>query len=360
MFYLPSKEECDYIVENSKQFFRKDSEFLGKEVAVYHYKQGDFEEFKKYNAWELRALTFIKNDGKWERFLGIHKFFELNQAPGWMVEDLIDKKIIKVQEKIDGTLMQPILIDGKIYFKSKLRFDSYQALRSNEILKKSPNLKEFILKCYDEGKIPLFEYVSEKSQVVMDYGKEALILIQVRDLKTGEYDLEFEKKAQKYNVECAPVCEPKPLRDYLEEKEVCVSKEGWVLIFEDMKFVKLKTDEYLKRHKILGDIKENNIIQMALDRNIDDLYGILNPKSEKYEYVKEIHELFNKKYHNLKRDIKKALKLPKSEMKKRFANHPQYEVIALCHKRKDLSELDEWLKKQTKKLKGAKKFLERE
>jgi len=35
MFYIPSKEEFDYIVENSKQFFKKHFEFLGKNVDVY-------------------------------------------------------------------------------------------------------------------------------------------------------------------------------------------------------------------------------------------------------------------------------------------------------------------------------------
>jgi len=354
MFYISSKEECDYIVENSKQFFKKHFEFLGKSIDVYHYKQAKFEEFVKFNAWELRGLTFV-ND---KRFLAIHKFFELNQAPGWMEEDLINKKVIKVQEKIDGTFLHPVLIDGEIYFKSKLSFDSIQAKRANEIIKQNKNLKEYILKKFKENKIALFEYISPKTQVVMDYGVEKLILIQVRDLNTGEYDLEFEKEAEKFNIECAPVCEPKHLKYFLEEKEVCVSKEGWILIFEDKKFVKVKTKEYLKRHEILGDLRENVIIQKILNNEYSNLEKILNKKSEKYEFVNSVKKSFDNKFNNLKRDIKKALKLTKKELKKNFSNHPYYEIIAICKKNNSLTPLNEWLKEHTKKLKNAKKFLE--
>ena len=357
MFYLPTKEECDYIVENSKQFFRKDLTFNNKEIAIYHYKQGNFEEFEKFNAWELRALTFVKNGKNWERFLGIHKFFELNQAPGWMVEDLIDKKVIKVQEKIDGTLVQPILIDGKVYFKSKLRFDSFQAKRAQEIYENNKNLKNYIDKKLNEGKIPLFEYFSPRTQVVMDYKEERLVLIQLRNLKTGEYDLNFEEEAKEYNIEFAPICEPKPLKDYLEERNVCVSKEGWVMIFEDMKFVKVKTNEYLKRHKILGDLKENIIISNILDKNINQIKNILNKESEKYQFIEEVETQFNKKYKELENKIKKALKMTKKETQKKFGNDPNYEIIAICKKRNSIEPLKTWVKDHTKKLKNAKKFL---
>ena len=358
MFYLPSKEECDYIVENSKQFFRKDLIFQNREIAVYHYKQGNFEEFEKFNAWELRGLTFVKNEDNWERFLGIHKFFELNQAPGWKEEDLIDKKVLKVSEKIDGTFVHPILIDNKVYFKSKLRFDSLQAKRAQDMYENNENLKKYVDKKLNEGKIPLFEYFSPKTQVVMDYKEEKLVLIQVRDLNTGEYDLAFEEEAKKFGVEVAPVCEPKPLRDYLEEKNVCVSKEGWVMIFEGMKFVKVKTDEYLKRHKILGDLRENVIISNILDEKIDEIKGILNKKSEKYQFVKEIENKFNQKYKELEGKIKKALKMTKKEAFKKFGNDKNYEIIAICKKQNSLNPLKNWVKEHTIKLKNAKKFLE--
>ena len=358
MFYLPTKEECDYIVENSKQFFRKDLIFKEKEIAIYHYKQGEYEEFKKFNAWELRALTFIKNENKWERFLGIHKFFELNQAPGWMEEDLINKKVLKVSEKIDGTFVHPVLINNKVYFKSKLRFDSLQALKAQEIYEKNENLKQYVNKKLNEGKIPLFEYISPKTQIVMNYNKEKLILVQVRDLNTGMYELNFEKEAKEFNIDYAPVCEAKPLKDYLEEKNVCSSKEGWVMIFEGMQFVKVKTNEYLKRHKILGDLRENIIISHILDNSLNEIKNILSKESEKYQFIKEIENKFNKNYSRLEKNIKEALKMTNKEMKKRFLNDKNYEVIAMCKKKNSIKPLKTWIKEHTKKLKNAKKFLE--
>jgi len=356
MFYLPSKDECDYIVENSKQFFRKDDNFLNKEIAIYHYKQAKYEEFVKFKAWELRGLTFVKKEDKWERFLALHKFFELNQAPGWMEEDLKNKKIIKAVEKIDGSLMQPVLIDGKIYFKTKLSFEAYQAKRANEMLKNN-ELKNYILEKFKEGKIPIFEYISPKSQVVMDYKKEELILIQLRDLKTGEYVLNFEEEAEKRGIKCAKKYEIKSLDEFIKLAKEIKDIEGWVLIFEDMQFVKVKTDEYLKRHKLLGKIQPHEIIAAILEKRENEYKDILNRESEKYEYFKEIEKKFLDKYHLLKKEAKKAVKLSKKEFKKKYATHPYYELFALC-RNKSLEEFDGWIKKHTARLKGAKKFLD--
>ncbi|GAB6074803.1 hypothetical protein [Nautilia lithotrophica] len=363
MFYLPSKDECDEIVANSKQFFCKSFTFKEREIAVYHYKQGNFEEFEKFNAWELRGLTFVKEGSEWNRFPAIHKFFELNQAPGWMEEDLKDKRVIKVSEKIDGTFVHPVIVGGEVYFKSKLRFDSYQALRSQEIYESSENIKKFVKHCFDNGLFPMFEYISEKSQVVMDYNKEALILTQVRDSE-GNYLLDFEKMAEKFGVEYAGICENKPLNDYIKNKGVCVSKEGWILVFEDMKFVKVKTDEYLKRHKILGDIKEHNIIQMTLSGEIKDLFEILNPKSEKYEFVKEIHDRFSEKYDNLQKDligIIDSFEGTLKEFKEKYQNHPFYAILSEAYKKRKKQPpretIRQWVENNTKKLKNAKRFL---
>ncbi len=364
MFYLPTKEECDEIVSKSKQFFCKSFIFNNKEVVVYHYKQGNYDEFKKFNAWELRGLTFVKEKNKWRRFLAIHKFFELNQAPGWTEEDLKNKKVIKVSEKIDGTFVHPIIIDNQIFFKSKLRFDSHQALSAQKIYENSVNLQKFMDFCIKREFSPMFEYISEKSQVVMDYKKEALILIQIRD-KKGNYILDFEKIADDFNIEYAEVCENKPLCEYMRNQNVCKSKEGWILIFEDMKFVKVKTTEYLKRHKIVADIKEHNIIQMILNNEIAQLFDILNPKSEKYEFVKSVYDKFNKKYDSLQREILNIINNfqgTNKEFREAYQNYPFYAILSEAYKKRKKQNPKEtiknWVVNNTKKLKNAKRFLE--
>ncbi|EDM23337.1 hypothetical protein [Caminibacter mediatlanticus] len=354
MFFIPTKKECDYIVENSKQFFKKEIKFLNKNISIYHYKQAKYEEFVKFNAWELRGLTFVE----YKRFLSLHKFFELNQAPGWMKEDVKNKKIKKVVEKIDGSLLQPILIDGKIYFKTKLSFDAYQAKRANEIMLKNLNIKEYIIKCFEKNKIPLFEYISQKSQVVMDYNKEELINTQVRDLNTGEYDLEFEKEALKYNITTPKSYDFNSLDEIINEAKNNKNIEGWVVIFEDMQFLKVKTEEYLKRHKIVGKIQPHEVIKALIEK--DKIYEeTLNRKSEKYKVYADIKEKFLKKYNTLKNEAKKTLKLSKKEFKKKYSTHSYYELFALC-RNKGVDEFDRWIKKHTARLKGAKKFLELE
>ncbi|MEO1958151.1 MAG: hypothetical protein ABGX23_01220, partial [Nautiliaceae bacterium] len=210
---------------------------------------------------------------------------------------------------------------------------------------------------FQQNKIPIFEFVSPKTQVVLNYDKDELNLIQVRDLKTGEYDLDFEKEANEYQIKTPKRYNISNLDEFLELARKEKEKEGWILIFEEMKFVKIKTKEYLKRHKLLAKIQPHDIIKAILEKKDKEYEEMLNKKSEKYQYFKEIKNRFLQKYNYLKKETKKATKLSKKELKKRYSSHPYYELFAYC-KNKGLEGFDEWIKQHTSKLKGAKKFLE--
>ncbi len=210
----------------------------------------------------------------------------------------------------------------------------------------------------------MLEYISQISQVVMDYKKEDLILTQVRKAN-GEYVLDFERMAQHFGIPFAGVCENKTLDEYINNKDVCYSKEGWILIFEDMKFVKLKTDEYLKRHKLLADIKEHNVIQMTLNGKIDALFEILNPESEKYRFVKSVYDRFKDKYEKLQKELNSIINSfngTNKEFQKKYQNHPFYAILSEAYKKRKKQHpettIKNWVANNTKKLKNARRFLE--
>ena len=105
----------------------------------------------------------------------------------------------------------------------------------------------------------------------------------------------------------------------------------------------------------IGDVIE---VKRGFARN----YLISNKKAlyASKENIKEVEKIkleLGKKDQEKKKEAKKAVKLSKKEFKKKNATHPYYELFALC-KNKSLEEFDEWIKKHTARLKGAKKFLD--
>jgi RNA ligase len=190
----------------------------------------------------------------------------------------------------------------------------------------------------------------------MDYKEEKLVLTQIRDLKSGIYELDFEEEAENYGIE-TPKIYNENFENLIRLSQEKNDIEGWVVIFEDMRFLKLKTKEYLNRHKLLGKIEPHNVIYAILNNKDKEFKKILNKESEKYHYFVEIEKKFLSKYDSLKKDLKKAMKLTKKEFKKEFASHPYYELLAIAKKGGE-EKFDEWIKQHTARLKGAKKFLD--
>lgn len=80
-FHLPTREECQEIVKNSEAFYCINTIVQGFEVEVYNYRLASLDNFKEYNAFELRGLCFVKQPtGTWERNILLNKFFNLNEV----------------------------------------------------------------------------------------------------------------------------------------------------------------------------------------------------------------------------------------------------------------------------------------
>ena len=295
-FYLKTKEECDKIVENSEGFFRADRVVEGYNVALYDYRLASISDFVDNEAFELRGLCFVEQpDGTWKRNILMQKFFNVNQTVGWMLEDVQNKKITRVQNKEDGSIISFVKFpNGKVRAKSKMSFESDQAQMAQEIYDTNVEIKEFVNSCFEYNYVPIFELVGFQNQIVLNYDMASeLILLQIRT-KDGMYFTKQEIKnwIGDFNItvtEDFDVLGNNALTDLLELKETSQDPiEGWVVTFEDGQMAKIKTNKYLELHGLIGPdaFRENLLVQSILSGSIDDVVSALVPGPKKDSILK--------------------------------------------------------------------------
>ena len=327
-YYLKTKQECDAIVDKCEAFYRADRIVEGQNVALYDYRLASLSDYVDNEAFELRGICFVEqSDGTWERNLLLQKFFNVNQTIGWMYDDVKDKKVQRIQNKEDGSIISFVEFNtysNIIRAKSKMSFVSDQAVMAQEILddnriyvetnctketwKNFTHLYTFVRDCFTADLTPVFELVGFGNQIVLSYEMEKeLILLQIRR-KDGTYlniD-EMKNLADHYNIKMANDFEifPTPeqaLDALLRMKETSQKDiEGWIVTFEDGQMAKIKTDKYIQLHGLIGPdaFRENLLIQTILDGNIDDVIAQLVP-GEKRESILEMEKLVSGHFNHL-------------------------------------------------------------
>jgi len=290
---LPTRQECKDIVEKTEAFFVSETIVEGQKVEMYNYRLASLSDFVDYNAFELRGITFTQNsDDTWERNILLNKFFNVSQTEGWMYDDLKNKKITRVQNKEDGSVISFCRFEnGKVSAKSKMSFTSEQAVMAQEVYDKDEGIREFIENMMSEESTPIFELCSPHNQIVLEYFETELILLQVRN-KNGTYQSgdELEYYTSNYGVQRAIQFSSRynNLDFLLKEKETSQENiEGWIVTFEDGQMAKIKTNKYLSLHGLIGPdaFRENLLVQTILNGNIDDVIAALVPGAKKDKII---------------------------------------------------------------------------
>ena len=386
---IPTYEQCEEICRQNTAFRRKEEVIDGYKVVQYTYFLAQFTDFDRpfkdcaVKAFELRGLTFIQqDDGTWERNLMLHKFFNLNQTEGYQLQDVQDKKIIRVQDKKDGSLIRFVrLPNGSILAKTKFSFQSDQAVAAQRMYDSDPSLAAFVDATLDRNLAAMFEYVSPLNRIVLAYSRSDLILLQLRDEKTGEYvnDLVSHKLVRRYNVRFSTEQETLPLNEYIKLAETLEDVEGWVIQFDDGQTIKIKTAWYFAKHRLLTEDvnRENIIVEYVLNDDIDDVIAqIPTVNVEEREHVEEIARLVSK-YVNKTADYvynivvayeKKLLKEMKDWRKSRkdfVMSHRDNRYFSILMKLFERNSFENALTlvkadvtKQTKSLEAARAFIE--
>ena len=424
-YNLPTREECQEIVKNSEAFYCTKHNIFGYDVEMYDYRLASISDYVNNNAFELRGLTFIQDeDGVWHRNILMNKFFNLNETKmnyikaflrgndellydgpegtpeinsmqakmanvykfekytkvSWLLEDIQDKKIVRVQDKRDGSVISFVkLPNGHVLAKSKMSFTSEQAGMANAFYvsdKQSSytGIAKFVDYCFEYNLTPIFEITSPHNQIVLSYNNTELALLQIRINATGEY---FSKEAieevqKMFNI---VIADEYPEEYYSFEKLMQLQRteediEGYVITLEDGQMLKIKTEWYFAMHGLTTEgTRENLLIQSILEDRIDDVISLI-PDGEKKEFMIATAEKVQHKFNHLVAEYKFLTNKyfdqynDRKAFAFRYSNHELFGYI-MKGLNKPIDEIEQTAEKfvkdfilnKTKKLNEAKAFL---
>ena len=382
-YFLPTYIECRKICDSNDNFlfYESKTNIDGYNVSIFNYRLAQYSDFinplkdgSSINALELRGLTFVfRKDGSlYKRYLILDNFFNLEQTPCSMYSVVKDYKIKNIYNKEDGSIASFVrLPNGKVLGRSKTSFQSDQAIEIQKIYEKDGQIKQFVDFCMDEDIVPIFEYVSPTNRIVVPYTNTELILLRMRDNKTGEY-LNISDYSDKLDgISVAASDDGKTLEDLINLKNVIEGKEGWIIQFENGKMIKLKSQWYIDRHRLFTEDlnRENTLISIIVDETIDDVLAQLEEPTKKAEIEKTI-EIVNKEISRMAHLVDELIVNYKGDRKEfaiKFNKHPMFPIamgiisgkdkVDLIKQRiktdtKNLLQAREWMKKAKERFEG--------
>jgi T4 RnlA family RNA ligase len=356
---IPTYEECVEMCGGESPFYEMTNIVDGYTIKTFNYRLAQASDFDDPKSREMRGITFVfnKNGSLYKRYILLEKFFNLNQVPTSMYSVVKNYKIKSISNKEDGSIASFIkLPNGRIVGKSKMGFDNQQALGINRVYKFNSDIQNLVNWTLDNDLMAIFEYVSPSNRIVLRYTDEELILLRIRDNRTGVHVDIREHMDKVGSIRIAPFEDDyKDLDNLIEINAGQIDKEGSVVHATDEDgndfFYKVKTPWYCALHGLLTDdlYRENILINYILEDKIDDILGQIP------EEQPEAHERINKMINVVRReitdkivDIRKAYDyfLKMGENKKEYAmkhlKDPNFHNVMALDKGKRLSKMSDY------------------
>lgn len=222
-------------------------------------------------------------------------------------------------DKIDGSLIAPMLNKGQVYWGSKQGISDLGTMLNDYVNRIEAiglvKYNDFSMKWIQLGYTPLFEYSSSKQQIILYYGEERLKCLALRNNHTGEYLKwkELQETCTAFNIPMVDLIDTtsdqslfKSCKSTIELVELVKQMkliEGCVLKFENSgKMYKIKTEWYitlarlsLRSPKVIKH--EKDVWAILLSGHYDDVKEtikmITNENEEPSEKIQKI-EKFSK------------------------------------------------------------------
>jgi T4 RnlA family RNA ligase len=375
MYYLPTYNECVSLCKDDMPFYESKLIVDGYNVSLFNYRLATYSDFISTPfSKEMRGICFVFNtDGTlYKRYLLLNKFFNLNQVPESLYSVVKDYKIKSISTKEDGSIVSFIeLPNGRIVGRTKMGFENDQSISINKIYNSNMNVKRFVDYCISMNYSPIFEYVSPFNKIVLNYIKDDLILLKVRNNADGNYLDVKNLDTSGINV-ANDIDSDISLDSLISYVNELTDKEGFVVNCLDNNgdyfMFKMKTPWYFLLHGILTEDvnRENAIIKNILNETIDDVLSKI-PEYDT-EVINKINSIivivtnyFNKRVNDIEKMYNEFLEsgLSRKEYALLNKNNENFSfVINLMNGDDPVEKLKNYLLRKTYRLENARTWLD--
>jgi len=269
---LPHIKDNDNFVVNKKD-----------DYFVIDYILNTPETFNNSYEKECRGIVFDEDGHIMARRL--HKFFNVNEREESRVENIDFSKPHVILEKLDGSMITPMVSHGKMTWGSKAGI-TFLTPQIEEFVKKHPRYQDFADECFMYHLTPIFEWCSNKNRIVISHPEDRLVLIAVRGNEYGDYApyevLQYYGKYYSIDVVNAYPGTVESMERLIEITKPLEGTEGFVVRFDDGKMVKVKADQYCLFHKSKDELMhEKNVVAILVDGKADDFRVLLSENDRK-------------------------------------------------------------------------------
>ena len=220
---------------------------------------------------ECRGLIFDADGNLMSR--PFHKFFNVNEREETQAHAVDMTESHVVMEKMDGSMIRPILVDGYLRLATKMGVTTVAMQAEEWLAGQDPALKAWMRQCVEDSVTPLFEWVSPFNQIVLAYETGDLVSLAARNNATGAYVMD---------KSCPFTAVPQygrvtgNLGSYIDRQREAESREGDIIRFADGHMLKVKNDWYVRIHKTLERIVfDRNIVNLIINEEVDDVVPML-------------------------------------------------------------------------------------
>ncbi len=208
----------------------------------------------------------------------LHKFRNFGEDDEHQVHrfDLSHPHTLTV--KLDGSMIAPMLLNNELVFTTRMGRTEV-AIAAEALL--TPSLTAALREALLSGVTPVFEWTGPKNRIILLYETPQLTLLAVRRMLDGAYwsHAEVEAIAAQWGIAPVPTLRGNwaslvALAEYTRDLK---DAEGFVLRFDDGRWVKIKAFDYVTKHRAKDSITlEKNALALVLTNGLDDVLPLLD------------------------------------------------------------------------------------